>query len=113
MFLACGLMAVYEFGVYADERTPDPIYLNEQKMLEVVMDAVKEQVGKDVALSFSEMRRTPSAGLTLQLHQEGELKPVGDETMLEEKGWLVEADSWARVRKVIEHGTRTIQVKKP
>jgi hypothetical protein len=111
--LASGLMAVYEFGVYAEERTPDPIYLNEQLMLDVVLEAVQEQVGADVVLALSAMHRTPDAGITLQLHQRGTLRTVDDECLLEEKGWLVVADLWARLRKVVEHGTRTIQVSKP
>jgi hypothetical protein len=111
--LASGLMAVYEFGVYAEERTPDPIYLNERLMLEVVLRAVQEQVGADVELSLSEMRRTPNAGLLLQLHEKSVLSTVGGVQMLEEKGWLIEADLWARLRKVVEHGERTIQVPKP
>jgi hypothetical protein len=137
--LASGLMAVYEFGIYAEERTPDPIYLNEQLMLRVVLNAVKQQIGNgetgipiddlgrpmdaqakangEVELFMREMARTPEAGMTLQLYQRGKLRVVGkdkkEETLLEEKGWLVEADLWARVRKVVEHGERTTKLPKP
>ena len=110
--LASRFMAVYEFGLYAEERTPDPIYLNEQLMLKVVLQSVKTQLDDHVELALSQMRRTPDAGVSLQLHQEGELRTVGDEKLLEEKGWLVEADKWARLRKMVEHGERTIQIPK-
>jgi hypothetical protein len=110
--LASGLMAVYEFGIYAEERTPDPIYLNEQLMLDVVLEGVREQLDEGVELSLSEMRRTPDAGITLVLHEQGELKTLGGERLLEEREWQVEADLWARLRNVLEHGTRTIQVPK-
>jgi hypothetical protein len=110
--LASGLMAVHEFGVYADEHTPDPIYLNEQLMLDVVLRAVKEQIGDEDPLSLSEMRRTPDAGLTLLLHERGSLQTLEGESLLEEKGWLVEADLWARLRQVVEHN-RAVKVEKP
>jgi hypothetical protein len=105
-------MAVYEYGVYAEERTPDPIYLDEQLMLDVVLRAVKEQIGDEDPLFLSEMRRTPGAGLTLVLHEQGSLRTDEGESLLEEKGWLVEADLWARLRKVVEQGKRTVQVQK-
>jgi hypothetical protein len=111
--LASGLMAVYEFGVYADEHTPDPIYLDEQLMLDVVLRAVKEQIGDEDPLFLSEMRRTSNAGLTLLLREKGSLETVGGESLLEEKNWLVEADLWARLRKVVEQGERTVKVEKP
>ena len=82
-------------------------------MLDVVLDAVREQLDPGVDISLSQMRRTPDAGMELQLHQRGELRTVGDDTLLEEKGWLIKADLWARLRKMEEHGTRTIQVAEP
>jgi hypothetical protein len=143
--LASGLMAVYEFRIYAESRTPDPIYLNERLMLSVVLDAVQEQIGNrtgvgipveqiyhptdgnngspagteesdKVQLFLREMKRTANAGMTLQLYEKGEIEVVegkGKKTLLEEKGWLVEADLWARLRRVVEHGKRTVEVKVP
>jgi hypothetical protein len=110
--LAAGLMAVYEFGIYAEARMPDPIYLSERLMLNVVMDAVQSQIGDDVKLYVTEMRRTTAAGMTLQLHQKGKLTTAEGQTLLEEKGWLVEADLWARLRSVVERGTRIVRVQR-
>jgi hypothetical protein len=134
--LATGFMAVYEFGIYAEERTPDPIYLNERLMLRVVLSAVQQQIGGEagipidqldqpidapddnkVELFLREMKRTSNAGMTLQLYEKGKLQVVGKDdqqkTLLQEKGWWVEADLWARVRKVEERGDRTIKLPKP
>jgi len=134
--LASGYMAVYEFGIYAEERTPDPIYLKERLMLRVVLTSVQQQIGsgggipidqidqpadapgdRPVKLFLREMKRTADAGMTLQLHEKGTLQIVGEgakqETLLEEKGWWVEADLWARVRKVEERGDRTFKLPKP
>jgi hypothetical protein len=108
--LATGYMAVYEFGLYYEERTPDPIYLSEQLMLDVILKTVKNQLGEDVEVSLSRMRRTPEAGMELQLHEQGELKTVEGQALLQEKGWLVVADLWARLRKMEEHGKRTIEI---
>jgi hypothetical protein len=43
------------------------------------------------------MQRTPDAGIKLLLHQKGEITTVGDEKLLEEKGWLVVADLWGQI----------------
>jgi len=111
--LATGYMAVYDFCLYAEGRTPDPIYLSEDLMLKVILKTVRAQLDPGVEVSLSKMRRTPDAGMELQLHQRGVLKTVGDDTLLEEKGWLIIADLWARLRTMVEHGTRTIKVETP
>jgi hypothetical protein len=110
--LALGLLAVYDFGLYAEQRTPNPIYLNEQLMLDVVMRAVKHQLDPGVELRLSEMVRLSDAGMKLLLHHSGKLVTEGNVTLLEEKGWLVEADLWARMTQMVEQHPRSIQVKR-
>jgi hypothetical protein len=108
--LSAGLMAVYEYGQFVDERLPDPIYLNEQLLLDVVLDVVREELGPDVKVQTTEMQRLPDAGVSLTLHHKGELRVDGT-TLLEQKGWKVEADKWGRVQKMVETSPRSIEVK--
>jgi hypothetical protein len=114
--LSAGLMAVYEYGQFVDERLPDPIYLNEQLLLEVVLKVVREELGPDVEVQITEMNRLPDAGVTLTLHSEGELRASDpkDKTktnLLEQKSWKVSANRWGRVNKMVEASPRSIQVK--
>jgi hypothetical protein len=132
--LASGYMAVYEFGLYYEERTPDPIYLNERLMLDVVLTAVRRHIGNigrsvdrldelavaaddaKIELFLIKMERTVDAGMTLLLHQKGTIPAKfkdKDEPLLEEKRWLAESDLWARLTKMIEQGPRTVKVEKP
>jgi hypothetical protein len=131
--LASGYMAVYEFGLYYEERTPDPIYLNQRLMLKVVLKAVQRHIGNigrsvdrldDLAVAADDakielflikMERTADAGMTLLLHHKGRIPAEfqdKDEPLLEEKRWLAEADLWARLTKMIEEGPRTVKVGK-
>ena len=107
--LSAGLMAVYEYGQFVDERLPDPIYLNEQLLLEVVLKVVREELGPGVKVQVTEMSRLPDAGVSVTLHHEGELR-IGDTKLLEQKGWKVGADRWGRVSKMVETSPRSIQV---
>ena len=111
-------MAVYEYGQFVDERLPDPIYLNEQLLLEVVLNVVREKLGPDVTVQITEMSRLPNAGVSVTLHHEGELRAADPKAktktnLLEQKGWKVEADRWGRVQKMVETSPRSIQVKDP
>jgi len=110
--LASGLMAAFEYGVYVDERYPDPIYLNEKLLFDVVLVAVYEHLGPDVRIRVTNMKRLPDAGLSLTLHHEGELTMRDEVRLLEQKGWLVEAGPWGRLTKMAEQSPRSIQVKK-
>ncbi len=109
--LSAGLMAVYEYGQFVDERLPDPIFMNEQLLLEVVLKVVREELGPDVNVQITEMQRLHNAGVSLSLHHAGDLDIKGDYALLEQKGWAVEADRWGRVSKMTEAGARSIQVK--
>ena len=108
--LSAGLMAVYEYGQFVDERLPDPIYLNEQLLLDVVLDMVRKELGKSVEVQMTEMSRLPDAGVAITLHHKGDLN-IGDTKLLEQKGWKVEADRWGRVYKMVETSPRSIEVK--
>ena len=110
--LSAGLMAVYEYGQFVDERLPDPIYLNEQLLLKVVLEMVRNKLGPDVEVQMTEMNRLPNAGVSMTLHHKGELN-IDDTKLLEQKSWKVEADRWGRVQKVVETSPRSIQVKDP
>ena len=109
--LASGLMAAFEYGVYVDERCPDPIYLNEKLLFDVVLRSVHEHLGPDVRIHVTNMKRLPDAGISLSLHHEGELTVRDKVRLLEEKGWLVEASLWGRLIKMTEQSPRSIQVK--
>ena len=114
--LSAGLMAVYEYGQFVDERLPAPIYLNEKLLLKVVLERVRGELGPDVQVQVTEMSRTQDAGVTLTLHSEGVLRASDpkDKTktmLLEQKSWEVEADRWGHVRKMVEASPRSIQVK--
>jgi hypothetical protein len=109
--LSSGLMAVYEYGQFVDERLPAPIYLNEQLLIEVVLKTVRKELGPEVKVQITEMRRLPDAGVSMTLHHVGELVTTGEYVLLEQKGWAVEADRWGRVNTMTETGSRSIQIK--
>ena len=108
--LSTGLMAVYEYGLFVDERLPDPIFLDEQLLLQVVLRVVRGELGPDVDVQITEMQRLPDAGVSVTLHQEGELR-VDEIKLMEQKGWKVVADRWGRVKQMVEAGPRLVQVK--
>jgi hypothetical protein len=114
--LSSGLMAVYEYGQFEDERLPAPIYRNEQLLLDVVLGVVRKELGPDVELKITEMKRLPNAGIAVTLHQTGELRHVEPRTgktitLLERKGWSVEANRWGRVQKMTEASPSSIKIK--
>jgi hypothetical protein len=108
--LAAGMMAAYVYGEYVDEQRPDPIYLNEELMLEVVLRFVRQQLGSSTGPVISEMKRTEDGGISLNLYHRGELTTLGDIKVREDKTWHVQADCWGRVKEIDEIDPRLIQV---
>jgi len=113
--LSSGLMAIYEYGQLVDKESLAPIYLNEEKLLTVVLNFVQGKLGPEVKLELAQMKRLPDAGISVTLQQEGELRTEksGNEEirLLERKGWSVEANRWGRVRKMDESSPSKIQIK--
>jgi hypothetical protein len=99
---AAGLMAIFEYGTYVDERYPAPIYLRERLLLDVVLRAVGDQLGPDARVQIVEMRRLPNAGLLMVLYRERELTTRDGVGLSQRRKWSVEADLWGRLRKLIE-----------
>jgi hypothetical protein len=108
--LSAGTMAAYEYTKYVDAHYPDPIYLNEHRLQEVVLDTVKTELGPDVTLNIAGMERLEDAGIGLDLRHAGKLASAEGVHLLEEKSWRVEANRWGRVMKVQQQGARTIQL---
>jgi hypothetical protein len=113
--VSTGLMAVYEYGQFVDERLPAPIYLNGELLLDVVLDVVRKELGPDVSVQITDMKRLPDAGVSVALRHEGKLRIADPKSekkirLLERKGWEVEAGRWGRVRKMTEKSSSFIQV---
>ena len=107
--LATGLMAAYLYGQYIDEHRPDPIFLNERRLIKLVLPSVKAQLGIDTNPVVSGMHRRQDGGIALDLHHRGELITEGSTIVREDQTWSVEADCWGRVRKVEAKGLRLVE----
>jgi len=108
--LAAGLMAVYVYGKHLDQQIPDPIYLNEELLLSVVLKSAREQLGSDVDPNVTEMKRNEDGGVSVSLRQEGDLVAKGDVKVREDRTWKVVANRWGRVNGLEETGLRVVQV---
>jgi hypothetical protein len=108
--LSASMMAAYEYGTYLDEHRPDPIYLNEQLLLEVVLAVVYENLDSNIQLKVADMKRLEDGGISLKLHYRGEPAERGGVILVEEKTWAVEADRWGRVRKILEQSELLIPI---
>ena len=100
--LAAGLMAVFDYGTYVDERYPAPIYLNERLLLDVVLSGVRNRLGGDAKFQITEMRRLPDAGLLMVFFCERELTTRDGVGLSQRRKWSVKADLWGRLRELVE-----------
>jgi rubredoxin len=113
--VAAGLMATYEYGLYVDAHRPDPIFLDEKRLSDVILGAMRDELESDgewsapngerpenagaVRLQVADRQRLEDGGLALTIRHEGELTTRHGNQVLERKEWHVEADRWGRVRK--------------
>jgi hypothetical protein len=107
--LSAGMMAAYLHGRYMEDRRPDPIFLNEELLIKVVLDTVREQLGNPPDMSTLGMKRLENAGISLNLLQGEKLTTQGGKVVQKEKTWLVCADCWGRVNKIEEKSARLLQ----
>jgi len=61
-------------------------------------------------LSVSEMKRLVDGGISLTLHNEGELAERGDFGIREDRTWYVEADRWGHLSRVDEKSLRVTKI---
>jgi hypothetical protein len=130
--LSASLMAALEYAKYLDEHRPDPIFMNERLLLNVVLAAVRHHLeiegclpprretslrragsvmsAVDDGLRMSEMDRFEHGGISLTVHIEGELIGRGDIMVREDRTWYVEADRWGHLTKIDEKQLRLTQV---
>ena len=108
--LAAGFLAAFDYGQYVEARMPAPIYLNERRLLKVVLDVVRERLASGSDLRVSEMHRKEDGGISLNVQGSGQLKTQGGQELFEEKSLQIEADRWGRVLKISELGRRLVKV---
>jgi hypothetical protein len=107
--VSAGMMAAYLYGRYVDERRPSPIFLNEELLIRVVLDAVRKQLGNGGDIRTLGMERTEKGGVSLTLLHGEKPFTEGGKVIQKEKTWLVTADCWGRVNKIEEKSTRLLQ----
>ena len=127
--LSASLMAVYKYGGYVDREHPAPIFMNEQLLVWVVLQAVEEHLevagppardaervkGPEPAdleegLSISGMSRLESGGIALTVHNVGRILTRETLSVREDRTWYVEADAWGHLSKVEEKALRVTKV---
>lgn len=127
--LSASLMAAYKYAGYVDRAHPAPIFMNEQLLVWVVLDAVEKHLeaagpiargmerarGQEPAdleggLSISGMSRLDSGGIALTVHNVGLILPRENVSVREDRTWYVEADEWGRLSKVEEKSLRVTKV---
>jgi hypothetical protein len=127
--LSASLMAVYKYGGYVDKAHPAPIFVNEQLLVWVVLDAVEKHLeaagpiardaerarGQEPAdleggLSISGMARLEGGGVALTVHNIGKILARENVSVREDRTWYVEADERGHLSKVEEKSLRVTKV---
>jgi hypothetical protein len=111
------MMAAYLYSVYMIERLPDPIFLDEQLLLRVVLNAVRDHLDTNTDspqdlrdLPISGMKRLEDGGISVTVHYVGAPISRNGAKIREDKTWYVEADCWGRLNKVEEKSLRVSQI---
>jgi|GEM_PF-4552284 len=107
--LSAGMMAAYVFGHKMESKYPSPIYLNETRLIDVVLKTVKNQLGPGAKITTAGLKRLENGGISITLACEEPLTTQGNELIQKAKTWTVEADCWGRVNKIEEKGLRLIK----
>ena len=127
--LSASLMAAYKYGGHVDRVHPAPIFMNEQLLVWVVLDAVEKHLeaagpiargaerarGQEPAdleggLSISGMSRLDSGGVALTVHNIGKISARENVSVREDRTWYVEADEWGHLSKVEEKSLQVTKV---
>lgn len=108
--LSAGMMAVYVFGQKMESKYPAPLYLNEDKLIDVVLATVKKQLGPQAQVTVTSLKRLENAGISMNLACEEKLTTQGNDLVQKARTWVVEADCWGRVDKIEEKGLRLTKV---
>jgi hypothetical protein len=83
--LSAMLMSIRSFAKRLDELVPQPIFLRDKLLREVIIKSAQEQLGGKKTLSLVEMSRTDEGGIKALV-----------EDSVQGRQWGLEADPWAR-----------------
>jgi hypothetical protein len=110
--LSAGIMAVYEYGKSIPVSGPNaPIYTDEDRLKDKVLEQASKELGfGHNSPTITDMKRSPSGGISLTLHHKGELIEQNDTQFREDKTWLVQADHRGQLIKVEEKAVRQSKV---
>ena len=115
--LATCALAVRSFGERINDVLPQPLFMQQDRFLRVVLDALRARLDGLGALGVIEMNRTKKGGLELLLRhrlgpayelakdKEGKQKPL---IVREERFIKVKSDPWGRVLSVQREGPITL-----
>jgi hypothetical protein len=118
--LSAMLMAIRDYARRLDEKVPQPTFMDEDRLLGVIVRAAGKRLGESTPLEVQEWRRTASGDVqTLLTFNSGlEQRPVktpeGEKviTVQEEQQWEATADTWGRLVSLVEKGSKRLtQVK--
>jgi hypothetical protein len=83
--LSAMLMSIRSFAKGLNELVPQPIFLRDDLLVDVVIKVAQKQLGGKTTLSLVEMSRTDGGGVKALVKDE-----------VQEKQWELEADQWGR-----------------
>jgi hypothetical protein len=83
--LSAMLMSIRSFAKRLNELVPQPIFLRDDLLVDVVIKVAEKQLGGKTTLSLVEMSRTDDGGIKALVKDE-----------VQEKQWELEADHWGR-----------------
>lgn len=83
--LSAMLMSIYSFAKGLDELVPQPIFLRDSLLVEVIIKSAQKQLGGNATLTLVEMSRTDRGGIRALVKDE-----------VQDKQWELEANEWGR-----------------
>lgn len=118
--LSAMLMAIRDYAHRLDELVPQPIFMQEDRLLRVIVGTAGKKLGDDTPLEVQEWRRVASGGVRALLTSNSGLEerqvktPGGVQTIIveEEQQWEAVASAWGHLLALEEKGSRRLtQVK--
>ena len=83
--LSAMLMSIRSFAKRLNELVPQPIFLRDNLLVDVIIKSAQKQLGGKTTLSLVEVSRTDGGGIRALVKDE-----------VQEKQWELEADQWGR-----------------
>jgi hypothetical protein len=110
MAVAAGFMAAHEYGKRLERERLLPLYADTERLTETVLEAARKESELAQVPAISSLKRLQNGGISLTLHQKGEMVEQEDKKFREDRSWVVEADSQGHLVKIQEQEPRVNKV---